>query len=159
MGRVVLAAVAGGVLAYLAIVSVPASSGVCHIRAGLPDRHCTRGATSTSNRELVCRPNFRGAFRDTRLHRAQVYELYGISLAGRRRYVLDRLVPPELGGSSKRNNLWPLPRGARITTEKRVLMARLRRLVCDGSLPLALVQQQVARNWRRSAQLLRPPKR
>lgn len=159
MGRVVLAAVAGGLLAYIAIVSVPPTGGVCQIRAGLPDRNCTRGATLTSSRERICRPAFHGAGRVTRLHRAQAYRLYGVSVTDRRRYELDLLVPAELGGSFDRNNLWPLPRGARIATEKRMLMVRLRRRVCDGSLPLALVQQQVERNWKRAGQLLRPPKR
>ena len=61
-------------------------------------------------------------------------------------YELDHLVPLELGGAANDpRNLWPEPGAS--PNPKDLLERRLRRLVCDGSLPLGRAQDELASDW------------
>jgi hypothetical protein len=66
-------------------------------------------------------------------------------------YELDHLVPLELGGSpSDVRNLWLEPRDAPDgwgADRKDEVEGALNHLVCDGRLPLAEAQRQIAVNW------------
>lgn len=59
--------------------------------------------------------------------------------------VLDQLIPRELAGATVAANLWP--QTAAEARLKDRLENRLRREVCDGVIPLAAAQQEIARDW------------
>ncbi len=74
---------------------------------------------------------------------------YGVRGLPDRDYELDYLVTPELGGAADPQNLWP-ERYASATWNAHVkddLEHLLRRLVCDGSVPLASAQRDIAADW------------
>ncbi len=73
---------------------------------------------------------------------------YGIPIPSRHNYEVDNLIPPELGGSNLQANLWPQPReNPGGLPEKVQLEAKLRGLVCAGSVPLATAQKVFTTNW------------
>jgi hypothetical protein len=79
--------------------------------------------------------------------KSQVFDRYGIrgDLIG---YNVDRLIPPELGGSNSLKNLWPQPLAGEWTYHmKNRLERRLRKLVCSGALDVKIAQQEIAADW------------
>jgi len=63
------------------------------------------------------------------------------------KYGLDYLVPIQLGGSPVAVNLWPVSRRGVGFPAKQTLNAKLRQLVCQGTLPLARVQKDIVADW------------
>lgn len=62
-------------------------------------------------------------------------------------YEEDHLVPLSLGGHPKDPaNLWPEPWPSAIVKDR--LEVRLHNLVCDGQLPLAEAQHEIALDWK-----------
>ncbi|MBC5804245.1 MAG: HNH endonuclease [Candidatus Eremiobacteraeota bacterium] len=126
------------------------------IAAQLPDRTRTPGAIVSSITATICRPGYAHAVRNVPYHvRDAVYTAYGIPrghrtpgggyVGPRRGYVIDHLVPLELGGANSPRNLWPQPR-AEAHAKDRVEDA-LHQAVCSGRMGLVDAQQRIARNW------------
>jgi hypothetical protein len=74
---------------------------------------------------------------------------YGYPLADLHDYEEDHLVPVCLAGAPQDPaNLWPQPRfGEWSADRKDALEAKLCRLVCDGRVPLAEAQREIAMDW------------
>ena len=74
---------------------------------------------------------------------------YGYPLADIRDYEEDHLVPLCLAGAPQDPaNLWPQPRfGEWSAHRKDQLEAKLCRLACDGKVPLAEAQREIATDW------------
>ncbi len=124
--------------------------------AQLPDRTRTPGAVATSSTAIVCRSGYAHAVRNVPYRvRDAVYTAYGIPrghrtpdggyVGPRRGYVIDHLVPLELGGANSPRNLWPQPR-AEARVKDRV-EETLHEAVCSGRMGLVDAQQRIARDW------------
>ena len=121
----------------------------------LPVRYLTPGATRQVTATELCgeardedrqnndRQNIAPAMKHA------VLWSYGVRGLPDRDYELDYLVTPELGGAADPQNLWP-ERYASATWNAHVkddLEHLLHRLVCDGSVPLASAQHDIAADW------------
>ena len=128
-------------------------------RAGeLPDRRLTPGTINAA----ISEPQYRAQCRTkdwTRPYRPAVsftnslkklqMKRYGYPLADIADYEEDHLVPLCLAGAPQDPaNLWPQPRfGEWSADRKDKLEAKLCRLACDGKVPLAEAQREIATNW------------
>ena len=112
----------------------------------LPNPRWTPGAVSISDASDVCRP-FYGRRHprhvSTQLKHRVYVEYFG---SYRRGYVIDHLVPREIGGADDIRNLWPQPRTE--STIKDGIENRARVEVCFEHRPLADAQQAFMRDWR-----------
>ena len=112
-----------------------------------PNPALTPGAITTTDTTAVCqapkhvRKSVPYAFQQA------VFARYHISAAESRHYVVDYLIPLELGGSTGLNNLWPAAVRGNGFHEKQQLTQRLRTLVCRGTLSLSDAQSGVAADW------------
>jgi hypothetical protein len=70
---------------------------------------------------------------------------YRIADARRSRYVVDLLVPANLGGTTAPRNLWPQLRADAAT--KDATEELLHSLVCSGQIDLATAQQAIVADW------------
>jgi hypothetical protein len=78
----------------------------------------------------------------------KVFEEYGISNPQPRRYEMDYLIDPDLGGAEDARNLWPQPYSAVWNAHiKDALEEHLRKLVCTGDITLAKAQQDISADW------------
>jgi len=78
----------------------------------------------------------------------QVFAEYGIRNPEPRRYELDYLIDPDLGGSDDTRNLWPQPYSAQWNAHvKDALEEYLRELVCSGKITLAQAQKDISVDW------------
>ena len=79
----------------------------------------------------------------------QVFAEYGLPAASRTNYELDYLITPELGGSTDIQNLWPEPYASTSWNAhvKDDLENHLHEMVCQGKLPLATAQREIATDW------------
>jgi len=113
----------------------------------LPDHVKTPGAVATTNTETVCAPGYAHRARQV-LHadRGRVYLAYGIPRGQRRGFVIDHLIPLEIGGSNDVRNLWPQPR-TEAKAKNRVEDA-MHEAVCSHRLPIRDAQERFARDWR-----------
>jgi hypothetical protein len=87
----------------------------------------------------ICRSGYTKTVRNvsTRTKHA-VYVAYGISLSVQRKYVIDHLIPLEVGGGNDVKNLWPEPKAEAKTKDK--LEGQMHTAVCTGSLTLTDAQ-------------------
>jgi len=133
----------------------------CNAAAGageLPDRQLTPGTTNTaiSEQQFRTQCHTKGWTRPYRppvsftnsLKKLQMHK-YGYPLADIRDFEEDHLVPLCLAGAPQDPaNLWPQPRfGERNADRKDKLEAKLCRLACDGKVPLAQAQHEIATDW------------
>jgi hypothetical protein len=115
-----------------------------------PDPVLTPGATLPVTTQDVCTPGYSRKIRNVPTEvKRDVYRHYGIRRHRSGEYEVDHLISLELGGSNSERNLWPqsnwtTPWNART---KNALENELHRLVCDGSLPLATAQREIASDW------------
>jgi hypothetical protein len=124
----------------------------------VPDRNLTPGAVNAAISEQQYRAQCR-AKGWTRPYRPSVsftnslkklqMQKYGYPLAEMRDYEEDHLVPLCLAGAPQDPaNLWPQPRfGEWSADHKDTLEAKLCLLVCDGRVPLAEAQREIATDW------------
>jgi len=94
----------------------------------------------------VCRPFYsrRHVRHVSSLLKHRIYvEYFG---GYRRGYVIDHLVPREIGGADDWRNLWPQPRAE--SKIKDAIENRVRFEVCRGGRPLADAQRSFMRDWR-----------
>lgn len=137
-GIVVLAAAGAVAAGYAVGTQQGASAAPCAARGVLPSRRCTPGATADRKRAVVCAPGYatahRPLFNDPAFLKlkAEARAEYGRS---GRAFVVDHLVPLELGGASVLANLWPEPVAE--ARRKDAVENRLHDLVCSGQMRLA----------------------
>ncbi len=114
----------------------------------IPDPRLTPGAALLASRQAVCsQANLKNKAVPVAVRR-QVFEEYGIPHAAPQAYEVDYLVTPALGGADDLRNLWPHAYSARWNAYvKDALEDRLREMVCDGNLDLAIAQKEIAENW------------
>jgi hypothetical protein len=116
----------------------------------LPVSHLTPGATAKISAADLCsggtrtRPAIVAA-----TVRQQVLRQYRMEHVPASEYELDYLITPELGGIGDARNLWPerydsSPWNAHVKDDLERLLSRQ---VCDGSIDLAVAQQEIATNW------------
>lgn len=116
----------------------------------LPDSSLTPGDVLTTEASIVCVPGYSKSVRNVPSSVKQdAYKAYGIYEHGHGEYEVDHLISLELGGSNSIKNLWPesyltQPLNAHV---KDKLENRLHALVCNGALPLAVAQTEIATNW------------
>ncbi len=82
--------------------------------------------------------------------KAKLLREHGLQLSDADRFELDHVVPLALGGHPRRiENLWLQPWvGEWSARRKDQLEVRLKNLVCDGALPLAMARHDIAADWR-----------
>jgi hypothetical protein len=142
----VVLAVAAGVVAGAEVARADA----------VPDHTRTPGLVTTTNAAVVCAMGYARHARNVPYRvRDAVYASYGIprghrTAAGgyigpRRNYVIDHLVPLELGGANAVQNLWPQPR-TEAKAKDRVEDA-LHEAVCSGRMKLGDAQLRIERHW------------
>ena len=116
----------------------------------LPRRQLTPGATRAVRVDDLCRSEdpAKDAPVNASLER-QVFTEYGLPAAARENYELDYLITPELGGSTDIHNLWPEPYASTSWNAhvKDELENHLHEMVCQGKLPLATAQREIATDW------------
>ena len=112
-----------------------------------PDPTLTPGAVATSDTNTVCQaPKHVRQAVPYALQQA-TFTRYRLTAVQARHYVVDYLIPLELGGSTGLSNLWPAAIRGNGFHEKQQLNQRLRTLVCRGSLSLTSAQTGVAADW------------
>lgn len=111
-----------------------------------PNPVITPGVVRPISQEQVCATKWSRDVRHvTKKMKRTVLSSYGIAYSDRFQYEIDHLIPRELGGSDDIKNLWP-----QILAEARKVKDpeenRLHHRVCDGTITLALAQEQM-RQW------------
>jgi hypothetical protein len=110
----------------------------------------TPGATRAVSLESICNLHEPEANLPVDASMArQVFSEYGLPLSSRDAYEVDYLITPELGGATDIRNLWPEPYAATDWNAhvKDALESRLHELVCQGKMPLATAQNEIATDW------------
>ena len=147
-----------GRIAAFVLAVLAACWNVASLAGELPDRKLTPGTVNgaISEEQYRAQCHTKGW---TRLYRPPVgftnslkklqMKEYGYPLARTRDYEEDHVVPLCLAGAPQDPaNLWPQPRfGEWSADRKDTLEARLCRLVCDGRVPLAEAQREIATDW------------
>ena len=122
----------------------------CQAHNGLPDSACTPGAiiaSATTNQ--ICQSGYASSVRNVPTsEKDHVYAEYGIASHFSGEYEVDHLVSLELGGSNDISNLWPeLANPTPDFHQKDKVENYLHDQVCNGSVPLATAQYEIATNW------------
>lgn len=120
-----------------------------HDRPVKPNARLTPGATLAMSREELCAvPDADESRLVPAALAGQVFDNYGIRPTPRR-YEVDYLIAPALGGATDVRNLWPQPyhEGVWNAGVKDALENQLRRLVCAGAVDLPTAQQEIAADW------------
>ena len=139
-------------------ITQTAGAGPCHARIEygyvLPDPACTPGATNpqvtqANIGQTICSYGWTRTVRPPEsytepLKREQMSE-YG-DTRPISDYEADHLIALELGGApSDPHNLWPEPGSS--PNQKDDVESAANRAVCDGTMPLASAQHQIATDW------------
>jgi hypothetical protein len=114
------------------------------------DKACTPGAIfSNATKDMVCKSGYSSSVRDvSNSEKNQVFAEYGVKTHTSGQYEVDHLVSLELGGSNDIANLWP--EAATPTPgfhEKDKVENKLHSEVCNGTITLAVAQQEIANDW------------
>lgn len=120
------------------------------LASALPRRRLTPGATRSVRLDDLCgNQELHGPQTVDASVERQVFTEYGLSSSSRGAYELDYLITPELGGSAEIQNLWPEPYSSTSWNAhvKDELENHLHALVCQGKLPLATAQEEIATDW------------
>jgi hypothetical protein len=116
----------------------------------LPRADLTPGAVRPVTIAEVCDSNRRVPIRPipASVHE-RVFRDYGADYRRAAEYELDHLITPELGGTQDPSNLWPQPFGA--TAWNAYVKDELEQLflqrVCEGRMPFAAAQHEMATDW------------
>jgi len=138
--------VAVGAMALMAILGILVRT---HRPYEVPSPRLTPGAARTMDRDTLCNATLPKNQMVPADLRQRVFQAYGIADADPRKYEVDYLITPALGGAEDIRNLWPQPYvstvwNARVKDE---LEDRLRDLVCGGRLDLAEAQKAISTDW------------
>lgn len=114
----------------------------------LPNRTLSPGEVATTDTAVFCHPGFAALERkkETQSIKNQTYALYGITGA-HIEYVIDHVVPLELGGKSSVKNSFPQKHP--YDKSKDSLEDKLHSLVCKGRYPVRSAQKSIATDWYR----------
>jgi hypothetical protein len=120
-----------------------------------PDPVLTPGAVRALSHDAVCATRWGVDVRHvTRGMRRRVLAAYGVAWADRGQYVVDHLVPRELGGADTEANLWPQTPAEAYTKDR--LEGALHRRVCAGEMALAFAQDVIRNDWQAAYRLYVP---
>ena len=101
--------------------------------------------------DLLCMKGYTQTVRSvSKTTKKNVYELYGISYPPEEfTFVIDHLIPLELGGSNSIKNLWPqsVEESSVSAKMKDKVENLLHQKVCDGSISLPNAQSIMTGNW------------
>jgi hypothetical protein len=120
--------------------------------ADMPDRRLTPGVVADANAAVVCAYDYAKTHRHVPYPvRDAVYREYGIprgtrASSPRRGYVIDHLIPIEVGGSNAIGNLWP-ERRSDAKLKDRVENALHGAVCVDHTMTLRAAQAAMARDW------------
>jgi hypothetical protein len=139
-------AAAAGALALICVVAILTRA---HGALEVPSARLTPGAARVVDREALCNSALPKNQVVPAALRERVFQAYGIANADPRKYEVDYLITPALGGADDIRNLWPQPYvstawNAHVKDE---LEDRLRDLVCGGRLDLAEAQRAISTDW------------
>jgi hypothetical protein len=129
----------------LVLVASPAGA------ATTPNSALTPGATDpavtqANVQQTICTSGYARTVRNVSTRaKHQVYVAYHIARSLERKYIIDHLVPLELGGSNDRANLWPQFRAD--SEQKDEAENALHDLVCSNQVDLAAAQQAIEADW------------
>ncbi len=140
-----LAAMAGAIVFVLMWGNFPSN-----VSAATPNPDQTPGMTVPVTANEVCEQRELDEGRPVSSSLADVvFSQYGIRDPQPRRYEVDYLITPALGGAEDVRNLWPQPYSVGMWNSrvKDALEDRLQNLVCTGRLSLAEAQQELSKNW------------
>lgn len=112
----------------------------------LPDSKLTPGAVTTTNADAVCNMAGRSTPQISLAMTARVFAEYHENENGPG-YILDWLVPYNLGGAPVMANLWPAGLKGTGFYQKGQTDGVLRQLVCRRTLTLAQAQRALETNW------------
>jgi hypothetical protein len=113
-----------------------------------PKPELTPGAVSLTDINKVCQLPKHVAVQISITDQQAAYSRYGIVYPqGTAKYKLDYLIPLQLGGAATLANIWPASVRGIGYQQKQQLNFRLRKVVCDGEVPLDRAQQLVASDW------------
>jgi len=109
----------------------------------------TPGATDAgATKDVICGSGFAPTTSISSSTKRAVFAKYHIKKNRRSSYVIDRLVPLELGGTNDISNLWPQPRGQ--ASSKDLQEDAAHSMVCAGQVDLAEAQSAFKSNWKGS---------
>jgi len=120
----------------------------------------TPGATSPAVtqdtiRSTICTVGYTKTVRSvTQSRRNGVWWVYGVPAEERRGYVIDHLIPLELGGSNDLANLWPEKRSDSYRKDKDE--DSLHDKVCSGAITLDAARAFIVGSWTKST-VIAPP--
>jgi hypothetical protein len=115
----------------------------------MPSRSLTPGAVTTTSADQVCNmaPHSAVPSLSTEVQ-TQAYDEYGHTTANsQHKYILDWLVPYNLGGAPVLANIWPASVPGTGFFQKVQTDEILRQMVCRRELTLAQAQQALEANW------------
>ncbi len=113
-----------------------------------PDLGLSPGAIAEGDVTLVCKQPKRVHTPIPYLEQKAIFDAYKIAYPkDAKKYGLDYLIPIDLGGKPVAANIWPAAHKGIGFHEKQRLNSRLRELVCQGTVPLDKVQQQLVSDW------------
>jgi hypothetical protein len=121
---------------------------VKHFDFPLPDPKLTPGDVSDTDIKDICFPGFgeRQGLLSPGIVTA-TFDRYKVPKPWRlHKYLVDRLVPAELGGSGQLENLWAAPLDT--VRRKRYVEQALREAVCSGWISVADAQRRMMTDWR-----------
>jgi hypothetical protein len=119
-----------------------------HGGVSLPKPKLTPGAVTTTNATDVCsiKPHTHPAQVSKALQTA-VFAAYGYGDLTSRKYMIDWLVPYDLGGAAVQANIWPIAVAGTGFYEKSQTDSIVREMVCRRELTLAQAQHALETNW------------
>jgi hypothetical protein len=115
----------------------------------LPNSALTTGDVTTTNANVTCALPTHGAEAAIPLaERTAIYGKYDLTARSKqRKYVLDYLVPPDLGGTRAEANIWPAALRGTGFYQKVQTDHVLRNLVCRRAISLVQAQRDLEKNW------------
>ena len=138
------------IAACIAILFAGAGLSFRSTRAEVPRASLTPGFAREVSRAEVCAAREESEVPEIEPSAArEVFAAYGIRNPKPRSYEIDYLIPPDIGGSADRRNLWPQPyaEGVWNSRVKDALEDRLHTLVCSGNLDIETAQHELASDW------------
>ena len=99
--------------------------------------------------DIICVKGYSSTVRNvTKGMKDKVYDMYGIPESERKGYVIDHLIPLQIGGSNDIKNLFPQRKDGVINSKtKDKVESFLKREVCKGELELEEAQAWIVEDW------------
>jgi hypothetical protein len=136
-------------LALIAAVFLAGSSGAFAESSPIPS--LTPGATDprvtqATISQTICKTGYTKTVRNVSTQtKHRVYTEYEIATSSQHNYVIDHLVPLEVGGSNAIENLWPEAKADAKTKDK--IEGALHARVCSGAVDLTTAQRAFESDW------------